>query len=527
MQWLRTHRFLLLSLFVAALAGRMLLTGSHFYTHDDIQVFRTNEFIECLNRGELPCRWSDSLGKGYGYPWFNYYPPMIYVIPAVLHLTGLSLILSLNLFTFLTFLLAAWSMYLLVKELTKREDLGFLGSILYTLYPFHAINVFVRGVSAENLAWSFAPLLLLLLYRQAKSSQFVWNLPLLFAVLYLTHIISSFVLTGLAFVWTLLIARVHRQKLGPALARLALAILVGLGMAAYFIVPALVEKNLVQSDSLTEGYYAHTNHYVSFAQLFREYKWNYAASLWGEAWDEMPFMVGHVHTVLLAILLVFLFFFRPHQAGTEIWLISGLLVLTGGLLFLSHFKSDFVWTLLPPLAYVQFPWRFIVWAGLPLVMAISLLLSLYPRKFSSPTIILVAVVLIIYAYPFFFPRGYDHYTDADYLTGAELKEQQTKSLFDYLPVTVKQVPEKHAGDSDFPLPVFYFPGWTASVGGVPVKIGPDPIFGLITPEASVTGELKLTWVETPFRAMMDYLSVLTLVIYAYMYNRAYAKKRQA
>jgi uncharacterized membrane protein len=54
------------------------------------------------------------LGKGYGYPLFNYYPPMIYVVPALIHLLGFSLITSLNLFMFLTFILAAWGMYNLV-----------------------------------------------------------------------------------------------------------------------------------------------------------------------------------------------------------------------------------------------------------------------------------------------------------------------------------------------------------------------------------------------------------------------------
>jgi len=50
----------------------MLLTNAHFYTHDDIQVYRLGEFIECFARGQIPCRWSDSLGKGYGYPLFNF-----------------------------------------------------------------------------------------------------------------------------------------------------------------------------------------------------------------------------------------------------------------------------------------------------------------------------------------------------------------------------------------------------------------------------------------------------------------------
>ncbi|PIR99022.1 hypothetical protein COT87_01680, partial [Candidatus Collierbacteria bacterium CG10_big_fil_rev_8_21_14_0_10_44_9] len=95
-------------------------------------------------------------------------------------------------------------------------------------------------------------------------------------------------------------------------------------------------------------------------QLFKEYKWNYSASLWSEAWDEMPFMVGHVHTILLGILFVLLIYFRPRKQSQKIYLTLGLFVLSSAFLFMAHFKSDFIWTLIPPLAYVQFPWRFIV-----------------------------------------------------------------------------------------------------------------------------------------------------------------------
>lgn len=517
---LLTHKWLLLALLVASLAGRMLLTNQHFYTHDDIQVFRVNEFINCFKEGQFPCRWSANLGKGYGYPWFNYYPPMIYVVPSLLHLVGFSIVTSLNLFMFLTFLLAAWSIYALVKELLDREDLAFLASALYTLYPFHAINVFVRGVYAENLAWSIAPFILLVIYRQLKSNKFQKLLPALFAFIYLTHIISSFVLTGLAFAWATLLIFVYKKSFFKNISRLLFQAIIGLGLAAFFIVPALAEKNLVRSDSLTQGYYAHTNHYVSFFQLFKEYKWNYSASLWSEAWDEMPFMVGHIHTILLGILFVLLVYFRPKKSGKNLWLIAGLLTLTAGFLFLAHFKSDFIWTLIPPLAYVQFPWRFIVWAALPLVLALSLLLSLLPKKLSYFITLLTSITLLIYSYPFFFPRGYDTYTDIDYLSGSQYREQQTKSLFDYLPLTVHTIPLEHATDSDFPIKIFYFPGWNANV-----PIQADPIYGFIEPINHGATNLILKWRETPFRLAMDILSFISLVGYL-MYNKVYVKKRQ-
>lgn len=516
MPTLLKHKWLLVALALASLAGRMLLTSKHFYTHDDIQVIRVHEFVECFRQGQIPCRWASELGKGYGYPWFNYYPPMIYVLPSLLHLAGLSIITSLNLFMFATFLLAAWAMYCLVKELTKKDDIACFGSVLYTLYPFHATNVFVRGVAAENLAWSFAPLLLLTLYLLVMRGKWQKWLPLCFAFVFLTHIISSFVLIGIALCWVVALSWTYRKNVWRILRHLIIAILVGLGISAFFFVPALAQKGLVQSESLTQGYYAFTNHYVSLFQLFSEYKWNYSASLWGEAWDEMPYMVGHIHTALITLLILLLAWLRP-RGHRSYHLIVAVLALALVLLFLTHFKSNFIWIHLSPMAYLQFPWRLIAWAGLPLTLTISLMLALLPKKLTNILIFLVTCILLIYSYPFFFPRGYDIYRDEDYLSGSQYVDQQTKSLFDYLPKTVKAIPPLPAQESDFPIPIFYFPGWVADV-----PIQADPVYGLITPVNPGDQVTNLHWHETPLRLAMDLTSLLSLIFYI-MYNKRYGQ----
>lgn len=501
MNWLKKNLFLLLSLAVAILAGRMLLTSHHFYVHDDIQVFRVNEYLNCFKESQIPCRWSTSLGKGYGMPWFNYYPPMIYAIPSLLTLTGLPIITSLNLFMFMTFIVASWGMYLLIRQLSDRDDLAFFGSVLFTLYPFHATNVFLRGVYAENLAWSLTPWVLYLLTVEVKTHRFSKALPLILASIFLTHVISSFLIIGISVIWVFILD--YRQ-----FGRLLKSILIGLGIAAFFFVPAMLEKNLVQSDSLITGYYSYLNHFVTLKQLFINYTWNYGSSYWGTPSVEMGYMVGHIHIVLLGMLICSSLFIKSKSKTKKIAIISTLLfILT---LFMTHNKSAPIWNFLSPLAYIQFPWRFVGWAAIPLVIAISTFLGLLSVKSSKLIIWLTLPILLIYSYPFFFPREYDAFTDQDYLVGRFKQEQQTKALFDYLPRVVHVVPESGTG-------TFYFPGWTS-----PDKIVVDPSTGVI-----INHPKNLKWRETPPRLLSDIVSLITLsgyLIYL-MYNRSYGKNR--
>ena len=539
------HLWLILSLLTALIAGRMLLTSQHFYTHDDMQVFRVNEYVQCLRDGQIPCRWSANLGKGYGYPLFNFYPPVIYLIPSLLHLVGLPIITSLNLFMFASFLLAGWGMYLLGKALTHDSRLGFLASILYTLYPFHAINVFIRGVYAENLAWSLLPLIFYLIYQQSRHNRLSRTLPFVLAIVYLTHLIGAIIVTGLVIIWAL-----YHQNLRRVLGQ----ILLSLGLASFFLIPALVEKSLVQTESMISGYFAFTNHYVSSYQLFAQYKWSYDASLWSAAPDEMPYMVGHVHTALLMITGFILLFalFRNRSLwvrnSKQLLLALGLLLAAVFLLFLSHFKADFLWQVLPPLAYVQFPWRFIAWAALPLILAIVIALSLLPKKLSYMLTLLTSLILLFYSLPFFYPRAYDTLTDQDILVGRERIEQQTKSLYDYLPKSIKSLPPEIPiypssstrtsfsyqdtltldRPSSVSFPIFYYPGWVAQVNGTQITLPSPPDSGLITldlPEGK--SEILLRFDNTPLRLFANYLSLFSLALASlYVILNTYGKKPQ-
>jgi hypothetical protein len=77
------------------------------------------------------------------------------------------------------------------------------------------------------------------------------------------------------------------------LAWLAASLLLGLGLAAFFWVPALVERQFVSLERLREGYLHYGNHFVFFWQ-FLDSAWGYGFSVVGSG-DGMSFSLGWVY----------------------------------------------------------------------------------------------------------------------------------------------------------------------------------------------------------------------------------------
>ena len=69
-----------------------LVRPGFFSMQDDLQAFRVYEMDKCFDDGQIPCRWVPDAGYKYGYPQFNYYPPSIYYVGAVMHRAGIQYI---------------------------------------------------------------------------------------------------------------------------------------------------------------------------------------------------------------------------------------------------------------------------------------------------------------------------------------------------------------------------------------------------------------------------------------------------
>ena len=130
-----------------------LLQRGYFSMHDDMQSIRQMKMDQCLADLQFPCRWSLDLGYGYGYPLFNYYPPLPYLIGQPFRWLGFQYIDIVKIVGILGFATAAAFMYLLSKEFWGRLG-GLVAAAFYTYAPYHSVDFYVRG--AINEFWALA-----------------------------------------------------------------------------------------------------------------------------------------------------------------------------------------------------------------------------------------------------------------------------------------------------------------------------------------------------------------------------------
>ena len=155
---------ILLVLFFSILISLPLLKSGLYEMHDDQHVARLYLFDKSVREGQVPVRWVDELGFGFGYPLFVFYPPFVYMLGEVFHLSGFGFIDSVKLVFFASILLSGVGMFVFVKELGGRLA-GLTSALFYMFLPYRALDIYVRGALAEAFSFVWLPLILWSFYK--------------------------------------------------------------------------------------------------------------------------------------------------------------------------------------------------------------------------------------------------------------------------------------------------------------------------------------------------------------------------
>ncbi len=471
--WLRLRRLGggLLLLVASLTAVQPLLAGVLPWSADGLlHFYRLAQLHRSLQHGILFPRWSPDMGFGFGFPLFNYYAPLSYYLAEPFHLAGLSVQHALLAAFILATLTASIGAYLCGRDLFGPLA-GLVAALAFVYAPYNLYNVVHRGALAEAWGLAWLPFIFWAWRRLAlrgRRADLVLSV-LLYAALLLTHNILALISTPLLILYAIVLWGLHGRGLGRALL-LTGALALGLGLAAFFWVPAFFEKEYVQIHQLyAPADLDYHNNFVSLGQLFSAPQPVDPALIN----PLIPLSFAWPQLALALVALLGLRRFPGRETRVHLALLGlGLSLLTLMMLPLSIV----VWDNVPLLRFVQFPWRFLgptslflaVLAGagaasLPLSSrsgAASLPLSSRSGAASLPLssrsgaaklrgtdwlkLPLILVGIVVFAFTWLFPHFYPRQADPTPLNLIAFERDTgalgTTSAGDYLPIWVERLP---------------------------------------------------------------------------------------
>lgn len=515
---------LLIALAMALLAASPFLSrpGLPRDTDAELHVFRAAELAACWQAGVLYPRWAPDFYYGYGYPIFNYYAPLTYHLASLFALLpGMTIVSGVKGVFILGLILGGIGTYLLGRDLLGAEG-GIVAAAAFLYAPYVLfIDPHARGDLAEHFAIGLLPLALFFLRRWVERGGrlALMGTAICTAALLVSHNllgVIGFALILASFVW-----QVAVEGCRDGVGRGGLALTTALALSSFFWVPLLAELGEVHLSVIGHGHFDFRSHFVALTELLApsrimdlgavapRYRMNVGLAQW--------LLAGAGSALLI----------HRRIRRQRAFLFFGLVSVT--LVFLMTSASCFVWEAIPPLAYLQFPWRLLGPAALTLAVCAGAAEGwLAPTRRRSAALAGIVLIILLTALPTMFPPTWEPEFGDTSPTGIVRFELQgkvlgTTSTGDYLPRTVETflhpepalvasydqpgpldkvnratLPEgtvvqvvEHGPTHDrflvsgehnfvFRLYTLLFPGWHAYVDGEEVSIEPGRPEGFIT-----------------------------------------------
>jgi hypothetical protein len=547
---------------LCAVAIIPLLRADSPCTHDGgLHYYRVVAMRHALQNGLPFTRYLPDLAFGYGHPFFNYRAATSYYLTLVLYLTGLALPLALNLVYALSIVGSAVTAYLLACDLFGPQA-GIVAAIAYAYAPYQFLDALVRGNAPESVALTLLPLVLWAFRRLALSGNRRWFLAstISLTTLCLTHNISSLIFTPFLVTYLFVLWLVYRRE-GHWIA-VGGALVLALGLTVFFLGPALLEQGYVQLH-MSRNNRNNDFHYnfLSLAEILAPP----AAVDTSLMNPPMRFDLGLVQVILAGIGVVIGLAQRRDREQRATLAFLALAAIT--MIWMSTNASVWLWERLPLLPFVQFPWRFIGRAILPIAMlagaavAPAIYDTSHASRFTSYASIILVALLILTALPHTYPpHGYcsndPHPTINDlYAYERRFKLVGVDPTGSYFPTWVERKPkgspleEQYTGGGpvarfdEATLPdgasvveadygpnrarvvietptafrarylAFYFPGWRVAVDGEPVPTvldNPEGLLSFDVPAGRHT--IAVRFGSTPARTAFTIVSAISLAV---------------
>jgi hypothetical protein len=495
--------------------------------------FHVNSWMEVLSQWRLGIvypRWAALAHFGYGEARYIFYPPVSWMLGAALG-SFLPWKIVPGVFEWIALTLSGCSMFWLARRFLPRRD-ATLAAALYAANPYYIVLVYWRSDFAELLVGALLPLLVLVILCGEKDdrsallpSNLIVPLSLIVAAAWLTNIPAAVMLTYSLGLLLAVVAILHRSP--RPLAAGALALLLGLALAAFYVVPVLHEQNWVEiAQVLSPGVRPQDNF------LF--------TSLNNPDHDRFNLLISLLSVVEIILLAFFWFWSRAWRFRTrELWWLLTVWSAASASLLFSF--SVLLYRFLPELRYVQLPLRWL----LCLNVGFSLLATMASQRWLVRALAcLVMLAALIFVWHRVQPPWWDDAGDIAEMqdnqeTGAgyegideyvpsgidvyEIKKEARRVVFDgsgsvRIHIT-EWAPELKSFSANVSQPgklvlrLFGYPAWRVEVNDRQVKTGMLKITGqMVIPVEPGDNHVRVVFIQTRDRQVAGWISLGTGIL---------------
>jgi len=494
--------------------------------------------------GVLFPRWTAWTNYGFGEPRFIFYPPLSWILGATL-----SLVLPISwvpeVFILLAQTLAGMSAFFLLRRLTGNTP-AYLGAVFYAANPYALLVSYVRSDFAEQLACAIFPLLLLstlrlagLLYGETPKRSAIPLFALPFAAVWLCNapagVIASYSVV-LFFVWAAISQRSWRVAL-----RAGGGLVLGFGLAGFYLLPAAYEQRWVNIGQAVSGGLLHDQNFLFTRIADVEHTWF--------NWISSSCAVALILLTALAALSSRRLGNNPKlaQYSKSVW--GSLLVLGSAATLMMFRVTAPLWSLLPKMRFVQFPWR---WMSVLAVVCVCFLAAAMERRRGWLWFAIVVILSLPLGYfltqntwwdPDEMPtqqaaiqsgNGYEGVDEYDPLGDDHLDLPKHAPLAEIFsaesdgsagsPIAAKfhiEIWETNnhklfvdsSAQARVALRLLNYPAWQVTVNGktvTPEK--PDDLDQMLVPIAGGKSEIEVRFVRTPDQTAGIALSILSMLV---------------
>jgi hypothetical protein len=523
----------------------------HPFSDTTMAIYRAFEVDRSIAQGVLYPRLAMDFNFTYGAPLLQYRPPLVHYVIPTLHWAGLGWIDAAKVTASIELLLAGIGMYVYARWLFTDRRAALVSAAAYLFAPYLLADIQERGAIGEAAALAMLPWLFWALHHTLKEKSRLWPwLGAFFtALLILAHNIIALFAVPVILLYLCLLAwrglawrevpRFWRGQLPVVLAALA----AGLGLSAFYWMPALLERDYAQIEShmlnRLDTWLSPLGEWIQHQVVF-------------DYWGALRFRLS-LWQAILAVIAILALVITAKSAPKDpnepvlssskglrfnMALLAGI---TAGAMLLQLDVSRSFWNIVPLVRFIQFPWRLLGIAAFCIALLAGFLLT-WPRLAG------------IHAGTFTLAAQLNPFVDqlseeAVSLEGLLERGRSDFTIFsDFLPAGVKVEPrdlaKPRAAPDSRPLPMthvpaitvtgdrpfrlnlqvrsdqpftlrlhrFFFPGWQVYATGRPVPTGPSGDAGLITADLP-SGEYPVVvqFGRTPVRSLADIITLVSLL----------------